>query len=75
MGVGFGNTKVDYGSVWSRSPDPRDIRTGRDQPNADEIVNNLAGVASSGHATMQETLLSLQVIAGGGVFYWGENRI
>ena len=68
MGVGFGNTKVDYGSVWSRSPDPRDIRTGRDQPNADEIVSNLAGVASSGHATMQETLLTLQVIAGGEYF-------
>ena len=72
MGVGFGNTKVDYGSVWSRSPDPRDIRTGRDQPNADEIVSNLAGVASSGHATMEETLLTLQVIAGGEYFVGGE---
>ena len=68
IGVGVGNTKVDYGSVWSRSPDPRDIRTGRDQPNADEIVGNLAGVASSGHATMQETQLTLQIIAGGEYF-------
>ena len=68
MGVGFGDTKADYGSVWARSPDPEDIRTGRDQPNADEITRNLAGVASSGHVTMRETLLSLQVIAGAEYF-------
>lgn len=67
-GVGFGDTRADYGSVWARSPDPEDIRTGRDQPNADEITRNLAGVASSGHVTMRETLLSLQVIAGAEYF-------
>ncbi len=68
VGIGFGDTKVDYGSVWSRSPDPDDIRTGRDQPNAEEIAMNLAGVASSGHATMRETLLAFQMIAGAEYF-------
>ncbi len=64
VGIGLNLTKVDYGSVWSRSPDPEDIRTGRDQPNANEITQNLAGVASSGHVTMQDNLLTLQGILG-----------
>ncbi|MXW15350.1 MAG: outer membrane beta-barrel protein [Rhodothermaceae bacterium] len=68
VGIGFANTKVDYGSVWSRSPNPDDIRTGRDQPNAEEIAQNLAGVASSGHVTMENTLLAFQAIAGAEYF-------
>ena len=68
LGMGFGNTRVDYGSVWSRSPNPDDIATGRDQPNADEIARNLAGVASSGHVTMKETLLTFQTLLGAEYF-------
>ena len=68
IGIGFGDTKVDYGSVWSRSPGPEDIGAGRDQPNADEIARNLAGVASSGHVTMQKILLAFQAIAGAKYF-------
>ncbi len=64
VGIGLNHSKVDYGSVWTRSPDPKDIRTGRDQPNADEIAQNLAGVASSGHVTMQDYLLTFQGILG-----------
>ena len=70
VGIGFTEMKVDYGSVWSRSPDPRDIRTGRDLPNADEIAQNLAGVASSAHATMDDSSLELQMILGAEYFVY-----
>ena len=64
LGIGLNRTKVDYGSVWSRSPNPDDIRTGRDLKNAEEIAQNLAGVASSGHVTMEDTPFALQIILG-----------
>ena len=47
---------------------PWDIGTGRDQPNAEEIAQNLAGVASSRHVTMQAVLLAFRVIAGAEYF-------
>ena len=64
FGVGIGTTKADYASVWSRSTDPADIATGRDQPNADEIARNLAGTSSSARATMKDTNFSYQILAG-----------
>ena len=70
IGIGLTDTKVDYGSVWSRSTDPNDIRTGRDLPNAEEIARNLAGVASSGHATMEDTNLAFQALLGAEYFVY-----
>ena len=64
VGIGASNTKAGYGSVWARSPSPKDIRTGREQPNAEEIAQNLAGVASSAHATMEDILFAFQAILG-----------
>lgn len=64
VGIGFGDTKVDYGSVWPRSPNPEDIRTGHDQANAEEVVHNMAGVASSGQVTVKKPILAFQAVAG-----------
>ena len=64
VGIGFGSTRVGYGSVWSRSTSPDDIATGSDQPNADDIARNLAGTASSAHDTMKDTQLTYQFLIG-----------
>lgn len=64
IGVGINTARVNYGSVWSRSPAPGDIRTGRDQPNAEEIAQNLAGVASSAHDVIESSLVAFQAILG-----------
>ena len=64
LGIGIGRTSADYASVWSRSTNPADIQTGGDLPNYEEIARNLAGTSSSGRATLQDTQLSYQLLAG-----------
>ena len=64
LGVGIGRTSADYASVWSRNTDPAAIATGRDQPNAEQIARNLAGTSSSAQATMKDTQIGYQLLAG-----------
>ena len=63
-GVGLGFTDVDYGSVWSRNPDPAAIRTGAGLPNVDEIRQNLAATTSVVDDELSDTLFGYQLMAG-----------
>ncbi len=64
VGAGIASTSADYASVWSRNTDPAAIATGRDQPNAEQIARNLAGTSSSAQATMTDSQVGYQVLAG-----------
>ena len=64
VGVGLGFTDVDYGSVWSRNPDPSAIRTGAGLPNVDEIRQNLAATTSVVDDELSDTLFGYQLMAG-----------
>ncbi len=64
VGVGLGFTDVDYGSVWSRNPDPAAIRTGAGLPNVDEIRQNLAATTSVVDDELSDTLFAYQLMAG-----------
>ncbi len=64
LGMGISTTNADYASVWSRNTDPAPIATGRGQPNAEQIARNLAGTSSSAQATMEDTQISYQLLAG-----------
>ena len=64
VGVGLGFTDVDYGSVWSRNPDPAAIGTGAGLPNVDEIRQNLAGTTSVVDDELSDTLFGYQLMAG-----------
>ncbi len=57
VGVGLGvlRTEIDYSYVWARSPHPEDILTGGDQPNAEEIRENLAGTVSAGRIAINDS--------------------
>ena len=50
IGLGYAAMRADFGWHWRRSADPLAITTGREQPNFDEIRQNLAGTVSSGTA-------------------------
>lgn len=63
-GIGLAFTNAVYNSVWARNPDPAAIATGRDQPNAEQIARTLAGTVSVGEATLKDTHLSYQIVAG-----------
>ncbi len=64
VGVGLTQMRKDFSWVWARSIDPADILSGRDQPNAEEIVENLAGTVSTGRSTPQDTMTGLMLIGG-----------
>ena len=64
FGVGVGFTDMDYGSLWTRNPDPNAITTGAGLPNADAIRRNLAGTASSEQTKLSDTLFGYQVLFG-----------
>ncbi len=63
-GIGLAFTNAVYSSVWARNLDPAVIETGRDLPNAEQIVQTLAGTVSVGEATLKDTHLSYQIVAG-----------
>lgn len=48
IGLGYAAMRADFGWNWRRSADPLAITTGREQPNFDEIRQNLSGTVSSG---------------------------
>ena len=64
VGVGIGNTDMDYASVWARNPDINAIKTGAGLPNEDEIRRNLAGSVSSAQAELSDTLFGYQILFG-----------
>ena len=54
-GIGTNAIRAEYASVWARNLDPAQISTGSDQPNADQIKNNLAGTVSSANGLLNLT--------------------
>ncbi len=70
VGVGFGFTEVEYGSVWARNDDAARITTGnaldggQALPNAAEIQANLAGTASFADKELDDTLFGYQIMFG-----------
>ncbi len=64
VGVGVAQVRKDFSWVWARSADPDDILTGRDQPNAQEILGNLAGTVSAGRSALNDTMAGFLVLAG-----------
>ena len=63
-GVGFAEARKDFSWVWARSANPEDILTGRDQPNAEEILGNLAGTVSTGRSALKDAMAGFVVLAG-----------
>ena len=74
VGGGFGDTNMEYGSVWARKVDASQITTGGDPdgrdgpgtalPNAGMIQQNLAGTVSAAQASLSDTLYGLQILFG-----------
>ena len=64
VGVGFAKARKDFSWLWARSADPEDILTGRDQPNAEEILGNLAGTVSAGRSALKDAMAGFLVLAG-----------
>ena len=64
-GAGMAVTGAGYSSLWARNRDPDAIKTGSDQPNADEIRENLAGTFSAGEAVLLSATPAVQFMAGG----------
>ena len=56
IGLGYAAMRADFGWNWRRSADPLAITTGREQPNFDEIRQNLAGTVSSGTALFSKNV-------------------
>ena len=63
-GAGFARLRKDFSWVWARSTDPQDILTGRDQPNAQQIRQNLAGTVSTGRSALRDTIPGYVLMAG-----------
>ena len=64
VGVGFGATEIDYGTLWARNTDPDSITTAAGLPNEEEVRRNLAGTVTSETTTLDDELTGYQVIAG-----------
>ncbi len=64
VGVGFGFTEAEHGSVWQRNNDAARITTGEDLDNADEIRENLAGTGSFADTELDDTLFGYQILFG-----------
>lgn len=56
IGLGYAAMRADFGWNWRRSADPLAITTGSEQPNFDEIRQNLAGTVSSGTALFRKNV-------------------
>ena len=63
-GVGLASTTAGYTSLWARNKNVDAIKTGSDEPNADEIKRNLAGTFSDAQAIMRSTTPIFHVMAG-----------
>ena len=64
VGAGFGFADLEYGTVWARNPDVRQIATGENLPNVDQIRQNLAGTTSVAQLTLSDVLFGFQVLFG-----------
>ena len=64
VGVGFGFTEAEYGSVWARNSNASAITTGEGLPNATEIRDNLASTASHADTELDDTLFGYQILVG-----------
>ena len=63
-GVGIGLTKLDYGDLWARNPDPAAIGTAAGLPNEAEIRRNLAATTTSKQAELHDRQTGDQVLGG-----------
>ena len=63
-GIGTNAIRAEYASVWARNLDPAQISTGSDQPNADQIKNNLAGTVSSANGLLKGNVFSWKGFGG-----------
>ena len=63
-GVGIGLTKLDYGDLWARNPDPAAIGTAAGLPNEAEIRRNLAATTTSKQAELHDRPTGDQVLGG-----------
>lgn len=64
VGIGFGFTEAEYGSLWARNDDASRITTGEGLPNATEIWENLAGTSSHADTELDDTLFGYQLLFG-----------
>ena len=64
VGVGFGFTEAEYGSLWARNSDASRITTGEGLPNATEIRENLASTSSHADTELDDTLFGYQLLFG-----------
>ena len=63
-GMGIAFTTAGYTSLWSREKDPNKIETGMNEPNAEEIRNNLAGTFSHGQIGLRSTTPIVHAMVG-----------
>ena len=63
-GVGIGLTKLDYGDLWARNPDPAAIGTAAGLPNEAETRRNLAATTTSKQAELHDRPTGYQVLGG-----------
>ena len=63
-GVGIGLTKLDYGDLWARNPDPAAIGTAAGLPNEAEIRRSLAATTTSKQAELHDRPTGDQVLGG-----------
>ncbi|MYD44098.1 MAG: hypothetical protein F4W90_09445 [Gammaproteobacteria bacterium] len=66
LGIGLAATRLrkDFSWLWARNPEPAEITTGIDQPNAAEIQRNLAGTVSAGRRILEDTTYGYAILAG-----------
>ena len=64
VGVGFGFTEAEYGSLWARNSDASLITPGEGLPNAAEIRANLASTSSHADTELDDTLFGYQILVG-----------
>jgi len=64
VGVGFGFTEAEYGSLWARNSNASAISTGEGLPNAAEIQANLASTSSHADTELDDTLFGYQILVG-----------
>ena len=63
-GVGIGLTKLDYGDLWARNPDPAPFGTAAGLPNEAETRRNLAATTTSKQAELHDRPTGDQVLGG-----------
>ena len=64
VGIGFGFTEAEYGSLWARNSNASAITTGEGLPNAAEIQENLASSSSHADQELDDTLFGYQILVG-----------